>query len=85
MDNFKCYAIIDKDTGEFVRCSYKYPIPFYRRYEEAKNALRGYKGHRYSYLSHSEKGHQIVEINIDSRNIKVLEEIEDGFSSKDTK
>ena len=39
----KCYAVIDNDTGEFLRCSYKYPIPFYRTLDEAKNALRGYK------------------------------------------
>lgn len=77
MDNFKCYAVIDKDTSEFVRCSYKYPIPFYRRYEEAKNALKGYKSLRYSYTSHSKKGHEIVEININNSNIKILEEIKD--------
>ena len=78
MDNFKCYAVIDKDTGEFVRCSYKYPIPFYQRHSEAKNALKGYKAHRYSYKPHSIKGHQIVEITLNNSNIKVLEEIADG-------
>ncbi len=77
MDNFKCYAVIDKDTGKFVRCSYKYPIPFYQRREEARNALKGYKGHRYSHTPHSKKGHQIVEININNSNITVLEEIKD--------
>lgn len=54
----KCYAVIDNDTGEFLRCSYKYPIPFYRTLDEAKNALRGYKA-RYRT---KEKGYQIEEI-----------------------
>ena len=85
MDNFKCYAIINKDTNEFVRCSYKYPVPFYQRYEEAKNALKGYKGCRGLHASHSKKGHQVVEIRINTTNIRVLEEIEDGFSCKNTK
>lgn len=77
MNQFICYGIIDKDTNEFVRCSYKYPIPFYRRKEEAKNALRGYKAHRGSYMPHSVKGHSIVEICIKDGNISELEDIKD--------
>ena len=54
----KCYAVIDNDTGEFLRCSYRYPVPFYRTLNEAKNALRGYK----ATYSTNEKGYQIEEI-----------------------
>ncbi|MCI8273290.1 MAG: hypothetical protein HFJ55_04320 [Clostridia bacterium] len=54
----KCYAVIDKDTGEYLRCSYKYPIPFYRTQKEAENALKGFKAH---YRT-NEKGYQIEEI-----------------------
>ena len=65
----KCYAVIDKDTNEFLRCSYKYPIPFYTEYKQVKNALRGYKA-RYRT---NKNGY-----NIDNSNMKILEEIENG-------
>lgn len=55
----KCYAVIDKDTGEIVKCSYKYPTALYTTMEEARNALRGYK----AYHRVKEKGkYQIEEI-----------------------
>lgn len=65
-----CYGVIDNDTGEFVRCSYKYPIPFYRTQREAKNALKGYKAH---YRT-NEYGYKIIEINISKANKVILEE-----------
>lgn len=68
----KCYAVIDKDTNEFLKCSYKYPIPFYTEYKQAKNALREYKA---KYRT-NKNGYKIIEINIDNSNMKILEEIE---------
>lgn len=67
----KCYAVIDNDTGEFLRCSYKYPIPFYTGYKQAQNALRGYKA-RYRT---NKNGYKIVEIDINKANITILEEV----------
>lgn len=55
----KCYAVINKETGELLKCSYKYPLSLYTTQEEAKNALRGYK----AYHRVKEKGkYQIEEI-----------------------
>lgn len=69
----KCYAVIDNDTGEFLRCSYKYPIPFYRTSDEAKNALRGYKARHKT----NEKGYQIEEIILPHINKVVYKEEKD--------
>lgn len=70
MDNYKCYGIIDKDTGEFLKTSYKLYVPFYKSFKSAQNALRGYKGH---YRT-NQNGYEIVEILINDENIKLLEE-----------
>lgn len=67
----KCYAVINNDTGEYLRCSYKYPIPFYTEYKQAQNALRGYKAR---YITNA-NGYKIVEIDIDRANKTILEEI----------
>lgn len=70
LNDFKCYAIIDKDTNKFLKTSYELYIPFYKTYEQAKNGLRGYKSR---YKTNIE-GYQIVEITIKDKNIKILEE-----------
>lgn len=67
----KCYAVIDKDTNEYLRCSYKYPIPFYAEYKQAQNALKGYKG-KYGI---NKTGYKIVLIDINKANKVILEEI----------
>ncbi len=70
----KCYGVIDNNKPEeFLRCSYKYPIPFYRTLQEAKNALKGYKGKNRSYKS----SYRIEEIILPHINRVVYEEEKD--------
>lgn len=56
----KCYGVIEKKTGDFLEISYKYPIPFYATYQQAKNALRAYKG----MCTFNEAEYEIVEIDV---------------------
>lgn len=70
MNNYKCYAIIDKDTNKFLKPSYKLYVPFYSTSREAKNALRGYNTH----YRVNKNGYKIVEITINDENIKIIEE-----------
>ena len=43
-----------------MKISYKYPIPFYATYQQAKNALRAYKG----MCTFNEAEYEIVEIDV---------------------
>jgi len=59
MNEYICYGIIDLDTNEFLKTSYKLYVPFYRTREKAKNGLRGYKAqyktNKAEYIKHIKK------------------------------
>ncbi len=75
MNEYICYGIIDLDTNEFLKTSYKLFVPFYRTREQAKNGLRGYKSReRYK----NKNGYKIVRIIVNNQNTEIVEEITNG-------
>lgn len=70
MNEYICYGIIDLDTKEFLKTSYKLFVPFYRTKEQAKNGLKGFKAH---YRT-NKNGYKIVKIIVNNQNTEIVEE-----------